>query len=249
MPSRNRGRPKSTLRDLSRTPLTSEERSAVREELQVNRSPIVTAILGAAIVEHELEIELRARFRRKDDDTWKVLTGDFGPLGTFNQKIIAAYGFGILNDTMKDGLDTVRSIRNAFAHSKRLFDFDHELVANELKRVKLPEGKRSKLYKELNRVRLLVGGAHASYLALCRLLAFLLVDRKDKRETKASQARRARRREETAAALDWIPITDEASLLQRHAGYRNVDPSLLGAGTVEPISPHPETTPPDKEGK
>lgn len=158
MPSRNRGKSKQKLRDLSRIPPTKEERKAVQQELIENESPIATAILGATIVEMELETELRTRFSRKDDDTWKDLTADGGPLGTFNQKIVAAYGFRILDDVLRDGMDTVRHIRNAFAHSKRLIDFNHELVTRELRLVTLPKGKRSALYKQFLAVRTLREG-------------------------------------------------------------------------------------------
>ena len=77
MPSRNRGKPKLKLRDLSRKWPTDEETAALVEHFASNSTPIVTAILGAALLEYELERMLRPRFRRQDEDTWKQMVRFF----------------------------------------------------------------------------------------------------------------------------------------------------------------------------
>ena len=176
MPSRNRGNPKPKLRDLSRKWPTGEESDALVEHLASSDAPIVIAILGAALVEHELEQMLRPRFRRQDDATWKELTSDNGPLGTFYMKITAGYAFGIYDDTIKDGLNTVRAIRNVFAHTKKLLNFSDELIVNELKKVTLPKQKRSVLYKHLSvYVRDATDGPQQAFTDLCLILATELV--------------------------------------------------------------------------
>jgi hypothetical protein len=124
--SRNRGKIKPKLRDLSNLVLTREEEEALATAA-VHANPTVTAIMGAVMVEHELEGLLRSRLSKKDDDTWSDLTLDNGPFGTFHKKINAAYALGIYDDTTKQNLNIVRNIRNAFAHSKKLIDFDHPL--------------------------------------------------------------------------------------------------------------------------
>ena len=231
MVSRNRGKPKLTLRDLSRIAPTDEERKAVRKALRDVESPITTAVLGASIVELELETELRNRFRRADDETWKSLTGDVGPLSTFNQQIIAAYGFGILDDVTRDGMDTVRRIRNAFAHTKTLFDFDHELVARELKSVTLPKAK-STLHKRLVRIRRLSGGPREAYAVLCLIMALELLNKRNKR-VKANSARaRVRRRQKIFRDAIRNPRPSGGlGLLGLFGRYPHVDPSqTLGGG-------------------
>lgn len=249
MSSRNRGKPKPTLRDFSRIPLTQEERTAVREALRDNESPIATAILGATIVEMELETELRNRFTRKDDDTWKDLTGEVGPLGTFHQKIIAAYGFRILDNVLLDGMNTVRQIRNAFAHSKRLIDFNNKLVTRELKRVTLPKGKQSTLYQQFSAVRGLDEGPRLAYVLLCLALTLRLMDKRIKRgKARATRAERNRRKA-LVEALRQTTSTDGTVPLGLLAGYPPVDPSQTILGSFSRVVHPPETTTPRKRNK
>lgn len=214
-----------------------------------SESPIATAILGAALVEHELESELRLRFRRKDDSTWKDLSADSGPLGTFNQKIIAAYGFGILDGITKDGMNTVRNIRNAFAHSRQLIEFDHKLIVSELRKITLPMNKRAKMYEDLSLAQSLEKGPRTSYIVLCFTLSLYLLDKRHKLEAKASQARRDRRRRELAAALQQIPTTGGLGLLGRLGGYPPVDPSQTVLGSYGLLAPDPIPAPSRKKDK
>src|SRR5215469_2652966 len=115
---------KPKLRDYSRITLTTEESEQLRQLLsQLEQQSIANAIIGAVMVEHELDGLLRRRFKRKDDDTWEQLVSDQGPLTSFNAKIIAGYAFGIYDKKLRDDLHIVRAIRNAFAHSKKIIDF------------------------------------------------------------------------------------------------------------------------------
>ncbi len=103
--SRNRGKRKPNLRDLSQEHPTRSEKDSVRAQaIADNASPIVAAILGVSLVECELDSLLRRKFKRQDDETWSILTGDSGPLGTLSAKIIAAHAFGIIDDVVRDGL-------------------------------------------------------------------------------------------------------------------------------------------------
>jgi DNA-binding MltR family transcriptional regulator len=132
---RNRGKPKMKLRDLSQLPPTVEEQMAMLTAL-CEGPPIARAIIGAVMVEHELERLLRRRFSRNDDVTWRELVSERGPLGTFSQKITIGYAFSIYNDETRTNLDVVRSIRNAFAHAKMPLDFSHKLIVAELAKIK-----------------------------------------------------------------------------------------------------------------
>jgi hypothetical protein len=125
---------KPKLRDLSYAVPTGEEKRTLITSL-VSASPISAAVMGAVLVEHELEGLIRKRFRRNDDDTWKDLLNDQGPLRSFHSKILTAYAFGIVDDTTRDNLDIVRQVRNAFAHAKTPLDFEHPLV----KKMRLPK--------------------------------------------------------------------------------------------------------------
>ena len=189
MPSRNRGKPKPKLRDLSRKWPTHEELNELLEYLASSDVPIVTAILGAAVLEFELERMLRPKFRRQDDDSWKELTGDSGPLATFHMKILAGYAFGICDDTTRDGLNTIRTIRNVFAHATTLLDFRDNLITTELKKVTLSDQKRSTLYKHLSYyVRDATDDPQQAYKSLCFSIAAEL-ERKQNRIEKARMRR------------------------------------------------------------
>src|SRR5262249_12368025 len=61
-----------------------------------------------------------------------MLVADNGPLNSFSSKIITGYALGIYDESMRNDLQIVRNIRNVFAHSKKLIQFDHPLIVKEL---------------------------------------------------------------------------------------------------------------------
>lgn len=145
--TRNRGRP--TIREISYAKPTLEEKSQL-PDAAVKGEPIVTAILGAAMIELELETLLRQRFPRITDSTWATMVRENGPFSTFDQKITAAFAFRIFDEVTKENLKIVKNIRNAFAHAKKLIDFDHELVAAELEKIQVPNFSKV-FHRELQR--------------------------------------------------------------------------------------------------
>jgi hypothetical protein len=204
---RNRGKKKQTLRDLSRVWPTAEEKNAVRNKLiELENPPIVTAILGAALLEYELEARLRKKFRRKDDDTWKALTEERGSLGSFDAKITTAYAFGLFDAVVRDGIHTVRRIRNAFAHTKKLVDFKHELVVKELATVTMPKSNRHRLHKYLSDVKgLKADKAQQSFILLCLILEIDLLRGDTKAATARFSARERSIRKQLATAIAEPP--------------------------------------------
>jgi hypothetical protein len=163
--ARNRGQKKPKLRDYSIAVLTPDESLALREVMMnYQQHPVATAILGGVAIEHELDALLRRRFKRKDDAAWESLTSDKGPFGTFAAKIIAGYAFGLYDEAVKDDLDAVRTIRNAFAHSRRLLDFNDPLIIREMLSTKI-------LYKEgkaiLRESEVSSDDAKSAYLNIC----------------------------------------------------------------------------------
>jgi hypothetical protein len=133
MASRNRGQKKPKLRDLSRTQPSVDEEAALSRLLTEATNPITVAIVGAVLVEHQLETLLRERIPRGgDQETWDILTNDVGPLSTFHRKIELAYAFQLVNPALRQSLHAIRDVRNAFAHAKRPLEFDHELIVREV---------------------------------------------------------------------------------------------------------------------
>jgi DNA-binding MltR family transcriptional regulator len=125
---------KPKLRDLSRLPPEYDDLVALRGAFLKPQHPITTAILGAVMVEHELEQLLRSKLKHKDDKTWATLTSDNGPLNSFSSKIAIGYALGIYDQALLSDLHIVRNIRNAFAHPKKLIQFDDRAVVEELKK-------------------------------------------------------------------------------------------------------------------
>ncbi len=186
--SRNRGQPKLKLRDLSRLPPTKEEQDALLAAITSTTAPNATAILGAVFVEHELEVSLRRRFTRNDDDTWAAMLADNGPLSTFFAKIVTGYAFRLYDEPTMDNFHIVRNIRNAFAHSKKLISFDHELIVAELSKVNTPKGRNKKHFQSLKK------GIEpkAAYVALRFLLTIDLLTKRGR--ATAAQTRKLNRR-------------------------------------------------------
>lgn len=169
-PSRKRRQPKAG--SLSREHPTSEELESLVDAM--TKGPAVsTAILGAAFVEYYLEAAIRRRMPRNDDVVWKELIGEKGPLGTLSMKILLGHALRIYGDDLRDNLDIMRTVRNVFAHAKKLVEFDNEKIVGELRAV---TGKRQRFgkYKTLT----VADGpreARSAYLQLCLHLAMELM--------------------------------------------------------------------------
>ena len=132
-PSRNRGVKKPKLRDYSHLVLAPEEKEALAAAAHSqHQHPIVIAILACVLIEHELDRLLRKKLKKNDENTWQALQSETGPLRSFAAKISTAYALGIYTEKIQHDLNVVRIIRNAFAHSKKLIDFDDPLIISEL---------------------------------------------------------------------------------------------------------------------
>ncbi len=231
--SRNRGRP--TLREISYAHPTSEEKKKVADvAYDYGGSPIVTAILGAATIEIELEVLLRQRFPKADDSLWGSLVGDNGPFNTFDQKIIAAFAFRIFDGATKDNLKIIKSIRNVFAHAKKLVDFDDPLIAAEFRRIKVPNF-RKKFHANVKKGNLYL--PKEAYVLLCIVISAFLI--KKQAASLSAKTRRLRQKSQSRAS----PLV--AALLRSAQQYSN-------ALTQVPISSLPsrsgDPTPPIQGG-
>jgi hypothetical protein len=164
-PPMSKGRKKPKLRDLSVNPLTYEEQTALIDAVAAAAHPINSAILGAVLVEHELDTSLRKRMNITDDEEWEKIVAESGPLNSFSRKIVLGRTLRIYSDDTRENLDIVRSVRNAFAHSRRIIDFSHHLVCKELDSIKVPKG-GTKTYGSVIKYP-----PQQRYVRLCFLLA------------------------------------------------------------------------------
>lgn len=141
--SRNRGKKAREKREIAMRELTSEERNALLNALIEPPLAVSYAIIGALIVEHELEVSIKARLRKISQGEWETILSDHeGPLGSFDRKIKFASYLGILDASQATNLDIIRSIRNRFAHTKRLISFDHSFIADELAKIVSHKGQK-----------------------------------------------------------------------------------------------------------
>jgi DNA-binding MltR family transcriptional regulator len=226
MASRNRGRPKPSLRHISREHPSKEEDRAVMAAMiaasqKETKSPIVAAILGIGLIEYELERLLRRRLNRRDDETWDRLTEQGGPLDTFSAKIDLGYSLSLYDERLQFNMHLVRKIRNVFAHAKKLVYFDHELIKAELRTIHLPNSKRSNMYKLYAPLKELKSDAQWSYVGLCIMISSELLGRHTQMHTAA--IRRMRR-----GKLQRFPAVTGSDLSRALLGFLGSPPPPLG---------------------
>jgi hypothetical protein len=156
------------------------------------------------MIEHELETLLRLRFPKISDDTWGVMVGEHGPFTTLDQKIIASFAFKIIDEATKDNLKIIKNIRNAFAHAKKLFPFEHDLVRAELKKMKVPNF-RKKHHREI--LKAVVLSPKAAFVSLCLATTFQLI-RKGKYYWQGKSRRLTKRQQKSPFAMSFLESAD-----------------------------------------
>lgn len=232
----SRGKPKPKLRDLSRAKPTNEDYAKWRDTI-FDLHPMVCAIWGASLIEHELEDIIRQRLKRNDDATWSKLTERGAPISSFSGKIDLAYAMGIFDETTKANLHTVREIRNTFAHTKRVLDFEDALIVSALSKIREPNRPG---YKRTIRVAKSAstqsGLRMQSFAVICLVLNTQMLEI----ATKTATARNRRREIKRNKSKGWglfaqlsnpqTPTTDLKSHLQSFQQSQSDDPNPLVPG-------------------
>ncbi len=93
------------------------------------------AILTASFLEEILEKAIRD-FLIEDQFVDTLFKGH-SPLSTFSAKIDSAYALGLITKDMKRDLDTIRKIRNYFAHNWNVVSFDDSPVSDFCRNLKI----------------------------------------------------------------------------------------------------------------
>ncbi len=112
--------------------LTVDEWDAVRG--LYDESDRAAAIMSAALLEDRLEKKIRQHVRQssaKHDRAYNVLANIFrpsGPLGNFSIKIQFGYLLRIYDEIVLRELDTIKDIRNLFAHELTIRSFGNTRV-------------------------------------------------------------------------------------------------------------------------
>jgi hypothetical protein len=163
-----------TLRDLSRARRTfGEDVDAFQKEIK-DGSDRTCCILMAAVVERTLERCILLRLGIHDEEKINPLFERDGALSTFYGTIHLAYAIGLINHDIRDDLNTIRQIRNAFAHSELVLDFKVPEVSTALKKL------RVHTFSELKDPSLFASGnARVAFVGCCVSINGVLTDTLD----------------------------------------------------------------------
>src|SRR5712692_5082170 len=90
--------------------------------------------VGGSLVENALEALIRSRLREPETAREKeVLFSDLGILGTFSEKIWAAYFMRLIGPNTRHDLDMIRLIRNVCAHDMNPISFSQDDIAGRIR--------------------------------------------------------------------------------------------------------------------
>ncbi len=81
------------------------------------------AVLGAALLEDLLRVGILYNMRTLSTAEQDKLFSGYGPLSSFSTKIQIAYAIGLIGPNVTHDLETIREIRNGFAHTALQVDF------------------------------------------------------------------------------------------------------------------------------
>lgn len=87
------------------------------------------ALMAAAFLD-ELLKELLQNTLVDDPESFKDLFSGTGGLATFSSRIELSYLLGLIPPSLRRDLHLIRKIRNDFAHSMKIIDFNHPPIAS-----------------------------------------------------------------------------------------------------------------------
>lgn len=131
----------------------------------------------AALLEHALRKAIISHLRKDvtDAELKQLFDGLGAPLTSFYSKIVIAQALGIIRSGQKTDLDTIRNVRNAFAHSPLYISFRDEPVRNLCFKLSIEKSFSEEGKKERDAARHIYTSAVAT-------LFFDLIDYYDDRE-------------------------------------------------------------------
>lgn len=139
MPSQSpREKAKAALKAFSKLPPTQADYDTILDELYHARNDRSRVLIAIAVLEQALEDVLRLHFRKMNKEEERRLFDFEASLGTLSNKIYMAYALGMIDRSDVRELNALREIRNAFAHSRRITDFDTPEVAAYCEFLKIP---------------------------------------------------------------------------------------------------------------
>jgi DNA-binding MltR family transcriptional regulator len=95
------------------------------------------AIVAAALVEIRLEKVILQAFQNPDEDIVADMFRPSGPLGSFSAKIKLAHLMGLTSKDCHADLETMKQIRNRFAHDLSAVSFDEQSIRDRTKNLRI----------------------------------------------------------------------------------------------------------------
>ncbi|MEX1059878.1 MAG: MltR family transcriptional regulator [Methyloceanibacter sp.] len=132
---REKKKPQRSLRTISREEPTRDEMLEMLRE-SWRGSDLMAAIIPCVHLQDAIAQLIIAHFPRTDKDVIEGLYERDGPLSTFFSQIQLGYAMGLFDRDVKRDLDTIRHIRNGFAHSLKPLRFTTPEVEREVRRIK-----------------------------------------------------------------------------------------------------------------
>lgn len=136
--TQSRSKARKTLRSLSEHPGTYDNLVKLIDRMRKDRLPHRedrgVVLMATAHVEQLLEDTIICRMTDEFvDGEWRgrVFGGEQrGAIDGFSGKIVIAFALGLITERVREDLQTLRRLRNVFAHSPRPIDFSHpEVIA------------------------------------------------------------------------------------------------------------------------
>jgi DNA-binding MltR family transcriptional regulator len=127
------------IKNLGKAPLTRDDLTAFTAEL-LHGTDRATALVGCALIDAEITEALTSIFvHRRKEDLEQLITSPNSPLSTLSAKIKIMFALGVVNEKVFDSLNTIREIRNIFAHSMRPLVFTTPEISAECAKLILPK--------------------------------------------------------------------------------------------------------------
>jgi len=162
---------KLSLSRFSRLPLAIEEQTAARAEL-LEGTDRSSALIGCALVDTTLVSAIATRLVAMTEREFEAFFySSEGPCASFAARIKLGKAIGIYGQKVTTMLDSIRRVRNAFAHCVKPLRFDNGLICNEC--AKLPDAKLGKLFNSLPKA---LNPERERYIAVCLNLVIILED-------------------------------------------------------------------------
>lgn len=130
---------KQALRKYIGTGPSRDEIEVIFNQLCSEHNDRTLAIFGASMVERSIELSLWTKFRYLNLEERRRLFGPEAPLSSFSSKIKIAYAMELCDRNISKELNLIREIRNAFAHSSKLLNFETKEVVDLCKFIKFDE--------------------------------------------------------------------------------------------------------------